>query len=257
MPNIFVNPEHIKEGQITLTGEDYNHIVRVLRMKTGDDLNVLDNHGHQYRTQIISADKNSAVCLIEEVIIVPPSPFKIILAQAIIKGEKMDWLIQKATELGVSTIVPLITERTVVKLSAKDTPHKLERWQKIVKNAAEQCERPDLPVIEAPTTIQNLIIPEGTTAFVGMARGDAPMLRVYLSPLTKQSGSEDSPGCPESSIRGVRSLLFAAGPEGGFTPDEKELLQKKGCKPLSLAPNILRAETAALAFLAQLQMFLP
>ncbi|MFC1478170.1 16S rRNA (uracil(1498)-N(3))-methyltransferase [Candidatus Margulisiibacteriota bacterium] len=242
MPNIFVNPENIKADNITLAGEDFNHIVRVLRMKTGEDLNVLDNRGHIYRTKITAIDKKQAVCSIKEVIDVPPSPYKVILAQALIKGEKMDWLIQKGTELGVSTIIPLASERAVVKLSGKDTSKKVERWQKIAKSAAEQCERVDLPVIEAPVTLHNLEIPEGTTSFVGVARGNAPMLSAI----------------PQSAFRNPHSaVLFAVGPEGGFTPDEETLLQKKGCRPLSLAPNILRAETAAVAFLAQVRVCIP
>jgi len=245
MANIFVNPEYIQADTVLLTGTDHHHVTRVLRLKAGDALTVLDNAGHLYSSEITHISKSQTQCRVLEVITKTRSGPEIILAQGLIKGEKMDWVVQKATELGVSVIVPLLTERAVVKLRSNDITKKVNRWQAIAKSAAQQCERFDLPVIQPPIALDQLTVPEDSLGFVGVARGVVPSLASYIP----RGVGEDANPCLHSS------LLFAIGPEGGFTPDEEKILQERGCRPISLAPYILRAETAAVAALSQVQLF--
>ncbi|MNY31204.1 Ribosomal RNA small subunit methyltransferase E [compost metagenome] len=152
------------------------------------------------------------------------------------KGEKFEWIVQKATELGVSRIVPVLTERSVVKLQGDKAQDKVRRWQAIAKEAAEQCERALVPTVEAPVSFRAWLAASPAEAVTRLAclerEGKVPLVKVLAQPLV--------PGAVE----------LVVGPEGGFTPAEGEALVASGATAVSLGARILRTETASLAALA-------
>ncbi|MFA5927975.1 MAG: 16S rRNA (uracil(1498)-N(3))-methyltransferase [Candidatus Margulisiibacteriota bacterium] len=240
MPNVFIENIQPAHDRISIIGPAHHHLIHVLRLQVNDHLNVLDNAGHIYETKISTLSKNSADCQIIRTAAVSALAYKLVLAQALIKGEKMDWLVQKATELGVSEILPLITERTQVKLSVADAVHKQVRWQSIAQAAAEQCERSDLPVISKPVALKGYQ--------PGKSANELSLLCAARSQAEKLQ-SNTLPGSPGK-------ITIFVGPEGGFSAEEENTLIDNGCRPISLGSNILRAETAAIACLSQLNLFL-
>ena len=255
-PNIFVSPQAIVDGTVAISDSQHHHLAHVLRLHEGDNLNVLDNQGHLFKTVIEKISKTQTICKILEIIsqkaplspintlnALNPSNRKTVLAQAIIKGEKMDWVVQKATELGVSEIVPLFTKNTVVRIDQKDVSKKVERWQAIAQGAAEQCERWDIPVVREPVKLEDLAIADGAQGYYGAVVRGEDHLNLNAGPLNPPKGGlEFNP----SPITHDSSLILVIGPEGGLSSDEEVLLTEKGFKPVSLSSNVLRAETAAI-----------
>jgi len=256
LTNLFISPDLIAEDTVTITGSQHHHLARVLRLKAGDSLNVLDNQGHLYKTAILEIAKTQTICKILESLRQDTSPLpKVILTQALIKGEKMDWVVQKATELGVSEIVPLITKNTIVKLDPKDIAKKIERWQAIAQGAAEQCERWDAPAVREPVRVEALTVSEGENGFYGaVVRDSLGLLNLNAGPLNPPKGGlkcgDTSYMRPvslrEREIYSDSSLILVIGPEGGLTLEEETLLSEKGFAPVSFSANVLRAETAAI-----------
>ncbi len=151
-PRFFISPEQVSDQSITISGEDVSHIVKVLRMKTGDELLLCDGNGTEYSVNIAQVNKSGITTEVKarskrEI----RSPL-ITLGQGLPKSDKMDWIVQKATELGVAAIVPLVTERTIVKI--KDEEKRVSRWQKIAREAAMQSNRPDIPTVGAVIVFQ-------------------------------------------------------------------------------------------------------
>jgi 16S rRNA (uracil1498-N3)-methyltransferase len=235
-PRFFISPDQVAGPLITVSGEDVRHIGAVLRMKTGDELLLCDGKGTEYSVKISRVDrseiKTEIVNKTRREIVYP----RVTLGQGLPKSDKMDWIVQKATELGVATIVPLVTERTIVKV--KDEEKRIARWQKICREAAMQSSRPDIPsvgriiafndLLRTPNselqTLKLLPWEEGTTAIKDVLRGS----------------------------EGIKHIIVLVGPEGGFSPAEAALATSRGFHPVSLGPNILRTETAAVASLSMI-----
>jgi 16S rRNA (uracil1498-N3)-methyltransferase len=163
------------------------------------------------------------------------SPLPLTLAQAIARGERMDWVLQKATELGVARIVPIVTERTEVKLDAERAERRMAHWRGVIASACEQCGRNHLPALEAPQDMDRWLA----------SLGDAPALRLALLP----EGDASLRQFPQLD----NGAILAVGPEGGFTANDVALLTQAGFHGLRLGPRILRTETAGVAALAALQ----
>jgi 16S rRNA (uracil1498-N3)-methyltransferase len=233
-PRFFISPEQVVGQLITVSGEDVRHIGAVLRMKAGDELLLCDGKGTEYSVKIIHIDRTEIKTEIKNKTrreIVHP---RIILGQGLPKSEKMDWIAQKATELGVATIAPLVTERTILKV--KDEEKRVSRWQKICREAAMQSSRPDIPNVEAIRKFSDFLRTSnsepGTLLLLPWEEGTKPIkdvLRVSES---------------------LKQIIVLIGPEGGFSPAEAELATSRGFHPVSLGPNILRTETAAIAVLS-------
>lgn len=154
MPRFFVAPEQVKAGKVTITGTDVIHIAKVLRLRVGDLITVLDGRGKVYEAVLEEVSRDEVTCaVIEEKTVVDEPGLKLTLVQGLPKGDKMDFIIQKATELGVSRIIPLACERAVVKLTGDKQQRRLDRWQRIALEAAKQCRRPDIPEVAALATI--------------------------------------------------------------------------------------------------------
>lgn len=230
-PRFFISPGQILEPFITITGEDSRHIAVVLRMKAGERLLLCDGRGAEYTATITSIGrseiKTNIVSRSRRNIPGPP----ILLGQGIPKSDKMDLIMQKATELGVSSIVPLVTERTIVKL--KDEEKRLLRWGKICREAAMQSNRPDIPRVEEILLFRDFI------------QGLAPDPHALLL-LPWEEGTEPIKNVLRKHGQ-IKKVSVLIGPEGGFSPKEAELAREKGFHAVSLGPNILRTETAAIA----------
>jgi len=171
------------------------------------------------------------------------SPLALTLAQGISRGERMDWVVQKATELGVTTLVPLLTERSVVRLDAHQTDRKVNHWRAVAIAACEQCGRDRLPQVTAPLSLRDFL--RGTVA--GGSRGGAPAdsMRLVLSPVAERRIGD--------LARAAGSVTVLIGPEGGLTQEEQEVAAGAGFTPVRLGPRVLRTETAAIAALTLLQ----
>lgn len=227
MTRIFVDSKVREHSAFELSGDKFHYLSVVLRSAPGDALMVIDPRGSLFHARIASFKKKTAqLDILDRCEPVPEPPLRIVLLQALLKGEKMDLVIQKATELGVSQVIPVITERSLVRETRK-----LERWKKIVEEAARQCGRATIPEISAP---QELL------AAVKTADSSAPRIIFW-----------EQGGTPLSSILATaadcRQIILCTGPEGGFSETEVSAAGAEGFQNASLGQRILRAETAAIA----------
>jgi len=220
------------QSQIELEGQVVRHMIQVLRMQPGEQLHLFDGL-HCYLAQLIEGNKNRALlALLAPVESAAPSPLTTHLGQAISKGDKMEWIIQKATELGVTEITPLYTQLGDVRLKGEREQKKLHQWQQIAISACEQSGRNDLPIIHPPQELRNWLA----------ERQEA--MKLLLHP-HGQSG--------ELAVNEVTSVALLIGPEGGLTEAEADLAKQQGFTGLRLGPRILRTETAPLAALTLVQ----
>lgn len=233
-PRFFISPEQVSGQQISLSGEDVRHIATVLRMKSGDELLLCDGQGNEYAARITQVTKSEIAAEIASQSKREPQLPSILLGQGLPKSDKMDWIAQKATELGVAAIVPIVTERTIVKV--RDEEKRVSRWQKIAREAAMQSNRPDIPQVHAivPFTefLRTLNSEPGTLLLFPWEEGTQPLKDVLRE------------------RRDIRKIVVLIGPEGGFSAKEAGLAREKGFHLVSLGRNILRTETAALAALS-------
>ena len=235
-PRFFVDPGGISDGAVRITGPDVVHITRALRLGKGTAVVVLDGRGKSYEAEILNTGRDEVLCEIKkELMEVPACPVKVTLVQGIPKGDKMDIIIQKGTELGVSRVVPLICSRAVVKLDGERALRKSERWQRIALEAAKQCRRPDVPEVSGPADLARVLaaLPEKSLALIPWEEENTVSLKDILH---KNNTGEE--------------IYVFIGPEGGFTPGEVEQARASGVRPVTLGPRILRTETAGIAVLA-------
>ena len=233
---VYVQPPVKAGGRHAIEGEAANHILRVLRLRTGDALTIFDGRGGEYAARIEEFRKGAVVVAVgDRSSPVRESPLALTLAQGVSRGERMDWVVQKATELGVSRIIPVLTERTVVKLDAKQAERKRLHWQGIATAACEQSGRDRIPILDAPLALAE---------FLGGV--DRRASRVMLSPAASLRVA-DLPRRPGAGI------LVLIGPEGGLAEAEQQAALAAGFAAVRLGPRVLRTETAAVAALTLLQ----
>jgi 16S rRNA (uracil1498-N3)-methyltransferase len=234
--------------KVNVVGAAANHIARVLRLRTGDALTLFNGSGAEYGASIEEFRKDSVlVTVTDERQVERESPLLLTLAQGISRGERMDWILQKATELGVTRIVPVFTERSVVRLDARQAERKLQHWRGIAIAACEQCGRNKVPDLTLPVDIHEFLgdareTRAGTGASGGA--GGTPM-HLLLSP-TAELGIGDF-------AHTATSVTVLIGPEGGLTDVEQESAIRAGFTPVRMGPRVLRTETAAIAALTVLQ----
>jgi len=236
LPRFFISPDLISDTNIRIADEDVRHVVNVLRKKVGDELLLCDGEGTEYRTRIVMLNKTEVKT---EIVTQTGSALRhprVTLGQGLPKFDKMDFIVQKATELGVAAVVPLITERAIVKI--KDEEKRLARWRKIAREAAMQSNRPDIPLIESVVSFRDFIVAQ------------APGSRT-LSLLPWEEGTELIKNVLRQNPS-VRDIMVLIGPEGGFSLGEAEAAKTHGFHAVSLGPNILRTETAAMAVLSMI-----
>jgi 16S rRNA (uracil1498-N3)-methyltransferase len=222
--------------RVTLPEAASQHLLRVLRLRVGDECHLFNGDGHDYPSRLVSTAGKRAEFEVQAVLTIDnESPLRLELAQGIARGEKMDLILQKATELGVAAIHPLFTERTEVRLDAERAAKRMQHWQGVVASACGQCGRARLPALAEPLPLHEYLA----------SLPDAAMKLVLDPSGTRHLRSLDAPA-------GQRVILLV-GPEGGL--DARDLLpaRKAGFEGLRLGPRILRTETAGLAAIAALQ----
>lgn len=227
-----------EESEVSLSREDLNHAYRVLRLKTGDQVVIADGLGTAMQGVVTLSTAEIVNVRLTGKIVAGESPLHITLCQSMVKGDKFDLIIRQATELGVKKIIPLVTERSVSVPLSDNESKKLMRRQKIIRSAAAQCRRAELPDIETTCTLQDLCVDiYGETIIVPWEEESKNSLGDIL---THPS--------PES-----RAVFLIVGPEGGFTGKEIEALINAGAHIVTLGPRVLRSETAASAIIAMVQ----
>ena len=232
---LYIPGEIPAHGIFDAPAEQAHHVAHVLRLAAGDALVVFDGQGLEYPAVIERIAKSSVTLRAGEGRVVDrESPLIVDLAQGISSGERMDYTIQKAVELGVRSIQPLSTERSVVRLSPERAAKRMAHWQAVAVAACEQCGRNRVPTVLPVATL---------TAWLARARPE--VLRFTLAP-----GASTSLHALE---RPTGPLVLLVGPEGGLSPRERQDAEAAGFDPLRLGPRILRTETAALAALAAMQ----
>lgn len=231
-----VSAEAIRGSRVVVRDpQEIHHILRVLRARIGDRVECLDGRGSRYEGSVIRCARREIVIGLdhrgpEEVVL----PLQLTLAQALIRAERFEWLIQKATELGVTRVAPLMTKRTVIRPMVERSEHKLLRWRRIAKEASKQCGRPNLPSIDPPQPLEGFLPTlQGSDALIATLSGEPRPLAEALKPMRTQA-----------------SLAILIGPEGDFTREEVACAERCGALPVSLGSLTLRSETAALAMLA-------
>ena len=235
-PRIYLPVTLQTDTQVALDARAFGHVVRVLRLRVGDEFVIFNGTSDaEYRAQLIDIRKDSATCrILSQHPCTTEAPLTIELAQGISRGERMDYTIQKAVELGVQRIVPLATERSQVKLSGEREEKRLLHWQGVILHACEQSGRNRIPEL---LPVQRL--DQWLTARVRMAHA------LFLDP----EGDISVANLADP----VTSVSLLVGPEGGLSSPERELAVSQGFSRLRLGPRVLRTETAALVALAALQ----
>ncbi len=234
LTRVYVEEPLSASGSHVIEGSAANHVARVLRLREGDALTLFDGRGGEYDARITGFRKDAVQIEVREHRAVErESALDLTLAQGVSRGERMDWVVQKATELGVRRIVPVLTERSVVRLDERQSERKLQHWRGIAIAACEQSGRNRVPEVAPPSNF-----------FEAIRGSDAQMTRLLLSP----SASLRARDLPRPT-----AITLLIGPEGGLTDNEDEAALRAGFKPVQLGPRILRTETAAIAALAALQ----
>jgi 16S rRNA (uracil1498-N3)-methyltransferase len=230
----FLEGTHAVGDLVALEPSDARKIATVLRMREGGEIEAIDSASVRYRATVELDGANVRARLVETLPARAASGLRIVVAQGIPKGQKMDFVVEKLTELGATAILPLRSSRVV----ADASPAKLERWRRLARAAAMQSGRADVPVVEDPIDVDGLA-----------ARCAAADLVLVPWELAEQAPLRETlPGL----LAGVRDLVVAIGPEGGFSADEVARLEAAGARAVSLGSRILRTETAAMALLAVL-----
>ncbi len=242
MPHFFVSAKDIKGNEVLITGGEARHITTVLRKREGDRIDVFDGSGREFKARILEIDRHRGLPRVKAEIITEERretepKLRITLFQAIPKGNRLEFIIQKSTEIGVSEIVPITTERTIVRLDHRKIKQKTLRWQKIAREAAKQSRRNAIPrvgpVLDFSRALQEFSARKPHTGIIAWEMEEKNRLREALRNIVG---------------RGTTKLPLAIfiGPEGGFTAEEVEEARKRGLVPVTLGSGILRTETAAL-----------
>ncbi len=236
MPRFYLPPDQCLDPVLFLAGREAHHALHVLRLRSGDRLTVLDGAGHSFLCSVQDHDRDKVRLCVLERSFAPPAPCRITLLQAIPRGKILESIIQKATELGVSRIVPLLSQRVVTRMDQAHAAHKTGKWQSAAIEAVKQCGSPWLPQIEPPLAPRQVL--DRNEKF------DLPLVA------SLQDTRQHPRCCFEAYVSQHHRLPASAciwiGPEGDFSPEEMQAILTAGVLPISLGPLVLRAETAAI-----------
>lgn len=232
MHRFFVPPNSIHNNRIVLRGTMVHQIRDVLRMKPGDRIILLDNSGYAHQTELVTIDRDTVRARIVEKWKLETEPMaRVTLYQGLLKGQKFDWVLQKGTEIGISAFVPVLAARCVIGNLEDVSDARIERWERIIVEAAEQAGRAALPHLSSPLMFAHACeraMQSGLTLIPWEGERNRS-LREALQAIPKS-----------------KEISVFIGPEGGFTEEEIDAAQKRGLMAVSLGPRILRAETAGL-----------
>jgi 16S rRNA (uracil1498-N3)-methyltransferase len=235
VPRLFVAPARLQGERVTLAGEEHRRVCRVLRLQAGDRVTLFDGQGGECEAVLQPPTGRSveAVIVARRAVAAPAGP-SLTLLVGLTKGERMELVVQKATELGVARLWPVVTARAVPRLEAERAAGRRTRWLTIAREAARQCGRADTPVID-----------EITPFAVALAAFPASALRLLF---WEEAASVPLRACLPATA--PAQVVLAVGPEGGFAPDEVAAAEAAGFRVAGLGPRTLRAETAAIVALA-------
>lgn len=242
MHRFFLPPEDCQGPELRLPESETHHAVHVLRLRERDRAVVLNGVGDELLCEVAAAERRSVRLRVVRRTAHPRLPYRLTLLQAVPKNKAMDWIVQKATELGAHRIVPLLSERTVAHWEGAAAAHKLTKWRAICIEAAKQCGTPWLPVLDAPLAIQ---------AFLSRREPCELPLLASLQPEARHP-REPLRDFVEEHRRLPQDAAVWIGPEGDFTPAEINAIRSSGAAPISLGPLVLRSDTAALYCLSLL-----
>ncbi|MDO4554233.1 MAG: 16S rRNA (uracil(1498)-N(3))-methyltransferase [Lachnospiraceae bacterium] len=243
MYRFFMEDGITSEKDITIQGDDYNHIKNVLRMKPGEEVLISDGKDREYLCRIKEIRNQEILLAIEDIIGTSRElPTKITLFQGFPKGDKMEQIIQKTVELGVYEIVPVMMKRSIVKLDEKKAARKTERFNQIALSAAKQSKRGIIPKVSSPVKFEEAV-------------RQAKEMDAFLLPYENAEGMEGARTLLKS-MKGKDSIAVFIGPEGGFDDSEVRMAMEAGAKTLTLGNRILRTETAGMAVLSILMFLL-
>ncbi len=234
MHRFFLPKESFSGGEVRAEARDQIHHLRdVLRLRPGDTVVFLDNSGWEYETVLLTVDPDRVRGEVRQRRLCANEPrTKVILYQSVLKGERLEWVLQKGTEIGVSAFVPILSERCIVQNANEFSSRKAQRWEKILQAAAEQSRRGRIPPLQPIMLLAaacEQVQRSGGLSLLPWEGGGMPLRQAL-----QQAGREHPPF----------SVALFIGPEGGFSPSEAQLARDYGLLPVSLGPRILRAETA-------------
>ncbi|MDX1952121.1 MAG: RsmE family RNA methyltransferase [Verrucomicrobiota bacterium] len=242
MHRFYIEPAQSQKPVITLSERESHHAVKVLRIREGERVVVLDGVGLELLCEVQQAEAESVSLKVYQKNNIPPLPYQLTLVQAIPKGKNMDIIVQKATELGTHRIIPIVSDRTVSQIEEESASGKLEKWNAIAVESIKQCGSAWIPKIELPTT-PNAYLGSGDRAeiaFIATLQSDARHPRTFIREFQAEKK------------RLPKSIYIWIGPEGDFTPAEINSIRNAGALPISLGQLVLRSETAAIYALSVL-----
>jgi 16S rRNA (uracil1498-N3)-methyltransferase len=242
LTRVFVDAPLASGAAVQLPEEAAGHLVRVLRLQAGDAIRLFNGQDGEFDASIESIRKHGATALVGiHHAIERESPLQVTLLQGIARGDKMDLILQKATELGVTAVVPVTTARSSVRLDEKTTQRKHEHWQGVLTSACEQCGRNRIPMLGAASPL------------LAAVTADQAQLKLLLEPDTHTASLKTLHAAAYHTAMMNPTVSLLIGPEGGLDPQEVQLAKQAGFVSCQLGPRVLRTETAALAALAALQ----
>ncbi|GIP35849.1 16S rRNA (uracil(1498)-N(3))-methyltransferase [Paenibacillus sp. J2TS4] len=242
MQRYFIHPDRFTDDSVDITGEDAHHLVRVMRAAIGDQVICCDGIRREWIVRISSIEDGLVRAELVEPLGRSSEPgVRITIAQSLPKGDKMELVIQKGTEIGAASFLPFVSERTIVQYDGKKEAKRLERWSKIAKEAAEQAHRSRVPELASPASWKQLLtlVREADLALFCYEKEETRQLRPLIRDKLAEARSSGQPP----------RVVVIIGPEGGFTEREALEAEAAGCVPVSLGRRILRTETAAMVAL--------
>ncbi|HZT58640.1 MAG TPA: 16S rRNA (uracil(1498)-N(3))-methyltransferase [Pyrinomonadaceae bacterium] len=248
----YAPPESFSDDgkRVVLSAEESRHLRDVLRLRAGEEAHVFDGEGREFACSVVEASGRGATLEVTGRVEPqrPESPLELTLGVALLKGEKFDLVVQKATELGVARVVPVAAARADVRLrDERDAARRVERWRRLALEAAKQSGRARVPAVAAPCALEAFVKGESGASAKGEARGGE--LRVFFS----ERGGDKLDSLSNETESSLSALVALVGPEGGWDDEEIELARRQGWTIITLGGRTLRAETAAITACALLQ----
>jgi 16S rRNA (uracil1498-N3)-methyltransferase len=236
MHRFYLPPEHCRDSTLELNGDEAHHALRVLRLQAGERVTVLDGAGTELICEVREVTKRTINLAVLHKNSSPPLPCQITLLQAVPKAKAMDYIVQKATELGAARVVPILSERTVVHVNSAGAGDKAEKWQQIAIESIKQCGSPWLTKIEAPVTLKNYLArrEEFDLPLIASLQDDSRHPREFI-----QQFRDEHKRAPATASVWI-------GPEGDFSPAEMNIVKAEGALPITLGRLVLRSDTAAI-----------
>ena len=258
MPRFYIPPHAWNPDQLALDQGESHHALDVLRMKAGDRATVFNGQGAEATVEFASVEKGKIALRKISASKSAPLTCALTLGQAIPKGKNMDLIVEKATELGAAGIVPLLSERTVVRADADEALSKRDKWQRVAIEAAKQCGQNWVPAVAKPQTPKEFFQSgeKFDLMLIASLQPDSRKLKEVLAEagaiFVLRADGEFAHALAEAGAKKFARVLILVGPEGDFTPAEINLAKNAGCRPITLGPIILRTETAAIYCLSVL-----